>query len=1336
MVSPAVTPIHRPSIQPPAFALTSAANITQPAPLPGSTGIPPEQRSTLAGHFNVGDQQAFITQHNSLALAMQKLHGQQPNFKDVQLQQVAAMLADQPHLNPATLTFKRWIRQSDGIIKTLSEQPLLEALDKKIAELSSQPWKNTDEGANVQSGIFSQGKASQPPALIDTTHSLSTIAQHITTQYPEATLAFWTTPRPSKTNPLVLKAPQDELLTLHKRQLSTLAALRASDGTLSPAGKQLIDAALQYPTLAERENVFADGARPGVYPLTLDDGTERGALLAGTFLITQTDGAFSTPPTWPKGRSLALDEANGPVVLYTPGEGFEEFATPAQARETLAQRLDQGAIDADLLLQTLPLSLQNRPNPPTGDDLMLRVEPLAGDVLAEGIPQLLKRQQAEINASFAKISTQLTYPLHPVIDEAADWSYLLDGSNAMQARNQKLADKLQPDWLKNLPPVKAALFAHLERAEEKSASRLRPLLEKITTLPNFARDRMNEAIQKQYPTAQVDADKLMVQVQTNTRIHTGRPSGNETRSVQNRELSLTDLALKNPTEFPAGESGKHTQVTFTLPLKDTQGKPILDANGNPVTLDTDQLKTLVNTADAGGEYTELLGRELATDTDSGRAGEVRSAWKANLADLMEKEAFLAELNPDAYKTAATTNTTTKRGAQWVAAVLKHPHPANRAQVDGKTIVANAFVQNGLTVQGVMVIGNQSDSPLVLYTPDSPDGVVFREVADQSALNALMAKKEWQLYTANRKSPVEKDSVTQLADRANSNWITTFTNPQITLANLLINAPKTKDIGNKLKPISENIQDELYKQQVKMLIDNADAQSISSAEVAAQSKTNKIQFGIEVASIFLDLLPVAGKGVSLGIRLGKAGVKALRANTKVLPALIKNPALGRLIYADFATSAAGIPLYRSPPLRPVTAATRTVPRALPAPSGPGSSTQALPNRDLSAYAVPNELIQGRPLRPDGTYNVGDNWYIRFTDSTGTNKVYQIDSAFHARSGMVNIVDPSAPLTVPKSSRIKASLLAAGNGEWRLSELPGGRRHRGRASPPLDEYLNRVITGSGAGDFNADAATIGQLRRWFQRDMNDFYTSMASGQMPARPQLPPIGVNATPKSIVQDALAQADVKGLVLGELHDEPASFQFLIDQMQTLKNAGVTTIYLEGGLFLQRGPGFGAGAYALEDAIYAPRLYDEAYSPNSPTTLDVINAADKHGIKVIGLEHRELTFHSDNRAQRSTNVRFYEQRLQELNYAATQIINQTPAGEKFVAVVGNAHMNTYENVPGISELTGSVGVSISPTPKGDGSIVSQPPYTPPPPLKLLQGMSNPEPIGDIHIDYNIDKITL
>ncbi|MEX5624156.1 hypothetical protein ABFV62_28930, partial [Pseudomonas syringae] len=88
-------------------------------------------------------------------------------------------------------------------------------------------------------------------------------------------------------------------------------------------------------------------------PITIDDQTERGAMLAGAFLITKSDGSHATSPTWPNGRALELNDTNGPVVLYTPGEGFEEFATPAQARQALADRLDQGGTQAELLLQTL-----------------------------------------------------------------------------------------------------------------------------------------------------------------------------------------------------------------------------------------------------------------------------------------------------------------------------------------------------------------------------------------------------------------------------------------------------------------------------------------------------------------------------------------------------------------------------------------------------------------------------------------------------------------------------------------------------------------------------------------------------------------------------------------------------------------------------------------------------------------------------------------------------------------------------------------------------------------------------------------------------------------------
>lgn len=114
-----------------------------------------------------------------------------------------------------------------------------------------------------------------------TSGTLQSIARTIATQYPATLQTSDLTPFDGG-NPQVLEAPQNQLLNLHKQQLSTLAALRAQDGTLSPASKQLIDSALQYPTPGGKGKAFADGARPGIYPITLDDGSERGALLAGT----------------------------------------------------------------------------------------------------------------------------------------------------------------------------------------------------------------------------------------------------------------------------------------------------------------------------------------------------------------------------------------------------------------------------------------------------------------------------------------------------------------------------------------------------------------------------------------------------------------------------------------------------------------------------------------------------------------------------------------------------------------------------------------------------------------------------------------------------------------------------------------------------------------------------------------------------------------------------------------------------------------------------------------------------------------------------------------------
>lgn len=1300
--------------QPTSPPLTAAPSYAPDNPAaPTAFGIAPARMryQQLLKQFKPTQQLAFTVEHALLTEDMQRLHSRQPSFKAfVQAQLEAAFPAIRP-LNAEQISFNRYRVDDDGE-SLASAEPLMTALARMIRDIQASP--NTLR--RPERGIRTEFSHAQTPAV--TEGSLHSIARNIATQYPQALEEYWSTQQPVENQPSVQMSPQSQLLTLHKQQLSILAALRVSDGTLSAAGKELIDNALRYPTLEAREKKFADGDRLGVYPITVDDKTERGAMLPGAFLITRQDGSSATPPTWPKGRTLELNDKNGPVVIYTPSEGFEEFATPAQALQALANSLNQGATRAKLLVQALSPHLQNGPDPITGQDLMSSVEPSSGDVLAEAMSWMLRRQHADIN-------THLSTALKPAdtvnplldstslqgIDNAADWSYLLDGSNAMLARDAKLVDKNQPEWLKNLTPIQEAVFMQLEQTQESSLDTLAPLLEKIPSLGSFSRDRLNAAIKKRYPNAQVDADKLMVQVHTRTGVHGGRGTGQPLYSRQD-PVSLTDLALKNPTGFPANERGTFTDIKMTLALVDTQGRPVLDPSGEPVSLDTDTLKQLVNAADVGGEYTKLLKQETDPDAVSGSAAQLRTAWKANLRDAMEQEAYLAELNPDAYKEQATENPTTKRAALLVDAVLSNPDPATRSQVEGKTVVAHSLIHRGLAVQGVMVIGNQTDSSLALYTPKAPDGITFREVADHKALDALLGKEGWAAYIAKRKSPVSKDDVAEFKDAIKSNL---FNPMKLLSSEVLVSSVKLLGGATSLKPIEGNVQDHLYKQHVQMVIDRADHQSVSSAEVARQSTLNKIEFGVEVALIFADLIPVLGKGVSTGVRLGKAGVTALRAHSRILPHLIKKPGLARAIYSDFTLAASGISNVRAAPMRPVFKSStvgaltpRPGPRALPAPdslppaiasTSTGASAVATPRltnltpptRDLSAYAVSEEIISGQPLRSNGTYNVDGNSYIRFTDSALVSRVYQIDSAFHARSGWVNILDPTIPSTAPRSSRIVASVQHAGKGEWRLNQLPGGMPTRvavpgapsaGAEAPagkrlPDAEYLSINNGRLVEADFTTKNLPV--ARAWFRRDLHRFYQNMITGgQMPPRPPRLEIAPGTSPGDLLRRAYEISDV--VVMGESHNEIASFQMIKENMQALKEAGVTTFYIENTETNATGQ--------LRDAGMG------AYRPSgaSPTLSELVQLAKANGITVRSLEHRYLTRHADMPdflKGVGDNDRGIT-RLQEVNYYATRILQNRKPGEKVLVLAGRAHMNTTRNVPGLAELNGGVGIGVYP----------------------------------------------
>lgn len=422
--------------------------------LPSVQGIAPVSaiRSDLLSGLQITDQRLLLNQYQSLNQDIQALLRCQPTLNNVIEQQLARSFGATPPVDASSLYVHRYHTDEQGQRTLVSARSITEALFDALRNLNNsvEPLSPTLPGA-AEVGFYSTVEPSESHRQLSAGSSLLAIAQAIENDLPASFTRFWTQPRPGAVNP---ESPQDQLLNTHREMLSTLAALRVEDGTLSPVAKTLIDKAFEYPTLADRESAMRDGERPGVYPLRVNLPMPAGTLLAGAFMITRRDGSsaarpYDKPET---DRTLTPAEQRGLTVLYTPRDGYETFDSPGEAFDTLGQRLRSDPEAAEQLKQTLPLTLQRSLDGDWSKNLSRQLTPVTTDVIATGVPQLLRLHQHNLTNQLQALyepenSVQLDDPWRapPVmagLQQAADLSLHFDGTNALWARTQLLQDRL------------------------------------------------------------------------------------------------------------------------------------------------------------------------------------------------------------------------------------------------------------------------------------------------------------------------------------------------------------------------------------------------------------------------------------------------------------------------------------------------------------------------------------------------------------------------------------------------------------------------------------------------------------------------------------------------------------------------------------------------------------------------------------------------------------------------------------------------------------------------------------------------------------------------------
>ena len=460
-------------------------------------------RSDLIKGLQITDQRLLLNQYQALNQDIQALLLRQPTLSGVIEQQLARSFGITPPVDVSSLYVHRYHTDEQGQRTLVSVEGITEALFNALRQLKTSPdTQPSTSTAGMEVGFYRSDSPSESSEQLKARAPLLSIAQAIEKELPLSLARFWTEPRTGEPNP---ESPQNELLGIHREMLSTLAALGVEDGALTPAAKSLIDKAFEYPTLEARENAMKDGERPGVYPLKLEVPRPAGSLLAGAFLVTSSDGSSATRPfdSANTDRTLLPGQQQGLTALYTPRDGYETFDSPAAALAALRQRINDDPDAAQQLLQSLPVAVQQGLKDDWKNQLSQNLSPVAPDVIAAGVPQLLERQRQQVSNELRAL-----YDAHsqePILvdpwrhllterglHEAADLGWHFDGDNALLTREQWLDNQSR-----NQGP-RQALDQSL--GDQKNWQYLAQTLnESVQTLPEKPTERDVSAILKKTP---------------------------------------------------------------------------------------------------------------------------------------------------------------------------------------------------------------------------------------------------------------------------------------------------------------------------------------------------------------------------------------------------------------------------------------------------------------------------------------------------------------------------------------------------------------------------------------------------------------------------------------------------------------------------------------------------------------------------------------------------------------------------------------------------------------------------------------------------------------------
>lgn len=573
--------------------------------------------------------------------------------------------------------------------------------------------------------------------------------------------------------------------------------------------------------------------------------------------------------------------------------------------------------------------------------------------------------------------------------------------------------------------------------------------------------------------------------------------------------------------------------------------------------------------------------------------------------------------------------------------------------------------------------SHADNPVLLYTPNAPDHITFREAR---LFNYTLKKISAMVgYLSTRASIQSQARVAQ--------WLTTAREQLPEHIDRTTPSPPRYDSLARVKPLTD-LRHELYNMKLQRRIDNVFATTHNRTQMIMGIAWTCVEWVAAIATAPFPVLSL-GTGMLLAFKDAMLALDAYHQGdndaamqhligyllntagavfTDLRPALGSIKALGRQRRPS---------LHGTPDTQAI-ALSRQLHTALPSPEGMrpllfnGQAYWAptIPDR-LGRYllfipdASSGQLRStGRLVQPaaDGTWKRsgvagGAPKYQKVPETDNPLKAYDLDE-----SDWRNV----EPLLTPA---FKRNLLK--QYEWLdLDASEGVILAREQLQPLHERYLQHVEK--------------------LSQDAEAFFSTPP---VVPRPSLPPLVPGASTEHFIESLFKKA--KGLVIGEAPESLASKQFLIDHMGVLARQGIKRLYIEHlprDVFrykLQKLQTKGASRH-IEQHLSAVDSAFNLPGASGPSYLHLMKEARKHGIElkaIDGCASYDLNGAFDISAEapappRSNTLRnFYSHKV-----IAADLVDQ--ADTPWLALVEHSRVRTREQVPGLADLQGAIGLRI------------------------------------------------